>query len=186
MCILNIQPFKPEAGGAYQLSSKESGPLIIGQDDSGLIRAFNHMGLENTGDNCRFGTSGQSTSQPTQAPGSFTHRKESTGHHTPVRLGGLNQGAYLPATLYSPSWGSSFSGYGMSSPLWSPYSPGAIGQERGSPLASLDRSEIYHHQAKLLSRTNSRQNMDFAAANHNVVDVERIRAGLDVRTTVSI
>ena len=71
--------------------------------------------------------------------------------------------------------------------MWSPYSPGTIGQERGSPTTiSHHHFEAFRPQSRTLSRVSSRQQVDFVNANHNVVEVDRIRAGLDVRTTVSL
>lgn len=62
--------------------------------------------------------------------------------------------------------------------------PGAIGQERATAPPAQIRSRPYPQQHHAPSRVVGRQNSDYSSGHHNVVDVERIRRGLDVRTTV--
>lgn len=64
------------------------------------------------------------------------------------------------------------------------YGPGAIGQERGTVPSPQVRSGPYPQQQRGPLRVVGRQNNDYTSGHHNVVDVERIRRGLDVRTTV--
>ena len=64
------------------------------------------------------------------------------------------------------------------------YGPGAIGQEREMAPPPQVRSGPYPQQHRGSSRMVGRQNSDYTSGHHNVVDVERIRRGLDVRTTV--
>ena len=67
---------------------------------------------------------------------------------------------------------------------WEMLGPGAIGQERGQVYQpQLKNGGFSSHRHGPL-KFGSRQPHDFASGHHNVVDVERIRRGLDVRTTV--
>lgn len=99
---------------------------------------------------------------------------------------------------WSPTY-TQFLDYGPQSPIWpayspsayssgsyssSLYSPGAIGQERGAPLLSQHRPGYYPQQQRGIGKLGGRPTHDYASGHHNVVDVERIRQGTDVRTTV--
>lgn len=59
--------------------------------------------------------------------------------------------------------------------------PGAIGQERHSPLSP---SNPGHQIPRTLSRPGGRHVRAHSGGHHNVVDIDRIRKGADVRTTV--
>ena len=185
---MDIETYGPDNDKANQVAPQLPGPVIIGEENPSITSVFEQMTLnDNSNPNRPFpGPSRPSMYKPSVFAGSFTHRKENIGQHTPSPLRAPSQGVNVSASLYSPSWNSPFNAYGLPSPLWSPYSPGTIGQERQSPSASQDPRELYHQQSKTLSRSSSRQMMEFPTANHNVVDAERIRAGLDVRTTVSM
>ncbi len=63
--------------------------------------------------------------------------------------------------------------------------PGAIGQERGQAYPTHFRNGGYSPQRRGPPRFGGRHAHDFASGHHNVVDVDRIGRGLDVRTTVS-
>ena len=53
-------------------------------------------------------------------------------------------------------------------------------------MQQASRSRMGAIQYQQRSPTNGpRQNCEYAAGHHNIVDIERIRQGLDVRTTVS-
>ena len=67
---------------------------------------------------------------------------------------------------------------------WDVLGPGAIGQERGQTFQPQFRSGPYSPQRRGPPKFGGRHTHDFASGHHNVVDVERIRRGLDVRTTV--
>ena len=47
------------------------------------------------------------------------------------------------------------------------------------------RSNPVLQQQQTIPRPGARHHNDYSSGHHNVVDVERIRQGLDVRTTVS-
>ena len=184
MCALKIEPYKTEINSGKNSAAIYPGPVIIGRDDVSVNDAMSAMHLGKSYDHNRLRNEQLGQNQTPPFAASITGRKESIGLHTPSPLGGLGQGYVAPAAMYSPSWSSPIGPYAMSSPLWSPYSPGAIGQERSSPSPSLRPRDIYP-TPRTPSAVAKRQTVDFITANHNVVEVERIRAGLDVRTTVS-
>ena len=171
-----------------QTPAESNGPIIIDQEDSGLDMALKEMTVSDFREAIGSDTAHRSSpSNTTPVARSFTYRKEVGGQHTPTPLNNLLQGYSAPVSLYSPSWSPAsnpYTGYGYPSPLWSPYSPGAIGQERGSPALPHDRQPNYQQHPKSHGRLGVRQYPDFASGHHNVVDIDRIRRGEDVRTTV--
>lgn len=81
----------------------------------------------------------------------------------------------------------SYPAFGMQTPPWSafdaaPCGPGAIGQERNSPFSSFD---LVHHHSRTFLRSEGRHVREHSSGHHNIVDVDRIRKGADVRTTAS-
>ena len=69
------------------------------------------------------------------------------------------------------------------SSAWSSSSLGAIGQERGTPLLRRGQHEHYDQQKRSQGSVFRRYN-DSPSGHHNVVDIDRICHGTDVRTTV--
>ena len=118
---------------------------------------------------------------PSNSP--FPFRKYPGGLYTPSSLSSFSHETFDQNPLWSPNY-NPFSDLPQRSPIWSPFSPGAIGQERHTPLLSRAHQERYvqqkRGQAQILRRYN-----DNPSGHHNVVDIDRIRQGTDVRTTVS-
>ena len=85
---------------------------------------------------------------------------------------------------HGASYYNDYPGYGVPLPPWLAYGPGAIGQERGLAPSPHSRTGHYSQQHRGPARVVGRQNNEYTSGHHNVVDVERIRRGLDVRTTV--
>lgn len=126
---------------------------------------------------------------------SLTSRKGFGGHHTPSSLtnsfSSFDHGSSQTSPFWSPTY-TSGSSYGVAASIWSSNSPGAVGQERGT-VPSPSHSSFYQHQLgnsafqaeqqRSLYRGPRRHN-EHSVGTHNVVDVNRIRLGIDVRTTV--
>lgn len=170
-------------------SPKKRGPLIIRQEDAGPGPSFKE---DMTPDDCSevytpdrvYPRSNSLFPQSDPAAKSFTYRRQDLGGQPPPSpLNTFLQDSRSPGAFRSPTWsptGNASVDFSLQSPIYSPYSPGAIGQERGTPLPSNVRHSIYIPQrghAKVSGR-------DYASGHHNVVDVDRIRQGIDVRTTV--
>ena len=117
---------------------------------------------------------------------SFSNHRELQRTHMPSPLNLQKSGYSAPESTetspYSPFF-SPYVDYGVQSPLWSPYTPGAIGQERGGSMLS-PYSGIHPYQQRSPAKYLGRSPQDYSSGHHNVVDIERIRQGLDVRTTV--
>ena len=128
---------------------------------------------------------------------SLTCRKDLGGHHTPSPLAqtfdSFNQSDSQRSPFWSPTY-STGNSYRIPSSIWSPESPGAIGQERGAMLSPRFSNfypkplgngafEIPQHQRSLYK--GGRRHNEHSIGTHNVVDIHRIRIGLDVRTTVT-
>lgn len=177
-----------------------AGPLIIGEEDIGLDSALKKMSLS-TG--CAANNQDVQSSMPypsllesTPTSRSLTLRKDLGGHHTPSPLTHGFHGSDRSDSQASPFWSptySSGSGYRIPSSIWSSGSPGAIGQERGATLSPCLPSfyqkplgngafDMQQHQRSLYK--GGRRYNEHSIGTHNVVDIHRIRIGLDVRTTV--
>lgn len=63
------------------------------------------------------------------------------------------------------------------------FGPGAVGQERISPLSPFD---ALHHQSRGPFRHGGRHTREHSSGHHNIVEVDRIRQGADVRTTIML
>ena len=73
--------------------------------------------------------------------------------------------------------------FGIPSPPWAAYGHGTIGQERDStPFLPSRVGHPYQNRGSV--KQGGRQHHDYASGHHNVVDIDRIRQGTDVRTTV--
>lgn len=175
------------------LGARGHSPLIVGQQDTGLETKIEHVTL-----------SGEShhDSQPSEffnapATSSFIYpisTDRSLGCHgqyfTESSLSPPEDymTAFTPRSSETSSpWSSTNSPYSectLSSPNWMHYAPGTIGQERGVQAFSQPRSGPSLHQQRSMGKLSGRQNHENSSGHHNVVDVERIRLGIDVRTTV--
>lgn len=72
---------------------------------------------------------------------------------------------------------------GIPSPPWTAYGHGTIGQERDlTPFMPYRGSQPCQNRGSI--KQGGRQHNDYASGHHNVVDIDRIRQGTDVRTTV--
>jgi len=107
----------------------------------------------------------------------FPFRQHPNGLYTPSSLSSYHNSIWSQG--YSPC-----SEFSQQSPTWSAFSPGTIGQERGTPLLSRTRQEHYIQQQRGQGSMAVRRYPDNSSGHHNVVDIERIRQGTDVRTTV--
>ena len=147
------------------------GPLIIGDDESLVEKQL-----------AGFNLGGHSALQRVQ----FPLASGSAGSSYPRKIGHTLGADFVanphPHQLQSPLHG--FSIQGVSSvPLlpWG-YRPGVVGQERFARARSSPVVSQQHYSPK----SNNRMGPEYTSGHHNVVDVERIRQGLDVRTTVCI
>ena len=191
MCTLSITHYEADVGGEHQPLTRSPGPIIIGQEDSALDKAFSNMSVNGYRQPNGFQYARNSSSYQTNLSARpLGDRKEASVLHTPPAFGSIAAGYGTAAvSLSSPTWSpnsDSYNGYGTSSALWSPYSPGTIGQERGSAIFPSQRRTLQHQQPRVHVRFSGRHQHEFSAVHHNVVDVDRIQAGLDVRTTVRI
>ncbi len=154
--------------------------------DFGFDKSFGSMCLNNQHENGPQTPRTPSYSPfPFQTPSSaqFPFRKYPSGLYTPSSLSSLSHGTFNQSPGWSPSY-NPFSEFPQQSPLWSPFSPGAIGQERGTPLLTRTHHEPYAQQKRGQGQMLRRYN-DNPSGHHNVVDIDRIRQGTDVRTTAS-
>lgn len=190
MCTLSVSIYEPDLAHNTIRPLGSSGPLMINrevslEDTLGNMSLINHRG------------SGPETPRtpcyspfafPTPSTGPFPFRKYPSGLYTPSSMSGYAYGFQGPSLDQSPGWSPTykdFSDFGLPSPVWSAFNPGAIGQERGTPLAPRARSGQSSQQQRGQGQMmGARRLQEHASGHHNVVDIERIRQGSDVRTTV--
>lgn len=188
---MSIMRYKPQTYHSPSRNVKGQSPLIVGQTDAGFDKAFENMSLSNCQENYPNENFGLSMAPQFICPSSAD---QSLGYH----------GQYLTGQSLSPPedyisavtprssgpsspWSSAhsrYSEYGLPSPCWARYTPGAIGQERGVQAFPQARAGHFLQQQRSLGKLSGRQNHDYVSGHHNVVDVDRIRQGTDVRTTV--
>ena len=190
MCTLSIAPYRPDLEGPTQRLPKSPGPLIIGQE-SGLeseLASMSPLDRLNT-----YGPEISSSSSYSQHPSSnlarrpLIYRKDFNEQYTPSSRDNRSQDYVGGSSDQSPFWSpncSTFLNSGLPSPVWSAFNPGAIGQERGAPTYLHQRQAYYPQQNRGQSKIGGRQSHDYASGHHNIVDIDRIRQGIDVRTTV--
>lgn len=191
MCTLSIVSYQPDLVGQTQLHSKSPGPLIIGQETS-LESELASMSPFDRLDTCGPETpSSSSYSQhrfftPSSRP--LACRKEFDEQHTPsshqVYRQGYVGGSSDQSHFWSPNNYSTFLHSGPQPPIWSAFTPGAIGQERGTSTFVRQRQQYYPQHNRGQGKIGGRQSHDYASGHHNIVDIDRIRKGIDVRTTV--
>lgn len=191
MCTLTVARYQPELEESTQRSTKIPGPLIIGQETSldislGSMSLIDHRGNFDPELSSPTSYSQHQYSTPGNRP--FAYRKDLSGPDTPSSHGSYNH-RYMgrnsdQISCWSPSF-NSFSNFGLQSPVWSNYSPGTIGQERRVPSLPVNR-QGYVQQQRGQGRASGRQHHEYGSGHHNVVDIDRIRLGTDVRTTVSL
>lgn len=176
--------------GPTQRLSNSPGPLIIGQE-TGL-----ETDLASMSPFARLDTYGPETSNsslcsqyPHSTPASrpLAYRKDINEQHTPFAHHSYGQGYVGGSSDQSPFWSPTYSNFfnsGAQSPIWSPFNPGAVGQERGTPTFPHHRQGYHPQQNRGQSKIGGRQPHDYASGHHNIVEIDRIRRGIDVRTTV--
>ena len=188
MCTLSIAPFQPDLGGPTQRLSKSPGPLIIGQETS-LESDLASMSPFDSHDSYRPELSSSSSQHPHSAFASrpLFYCKDFSEQHTPSSQHSYNQGymdgSFNQSPFCSPNY-STISNSGLQSPIWAAFNPGAIGQERATPTLLHQRQGYCSQPNRAQSKVGGRQSHDYASGHHNIVDIDRIRQGIDVRTTV--
>lgn len=168
-----------------------SGPLIIGkQEDTCLEQAFANLGV-----NYHSTYENKALSAPLiphlnrPMPGGrpIGYHEEYSNEQSRSSAEGYLP-AFMPCSSGARNPGSSalrpFSDYGLHSSPWPAFYPGAIGQERGVTMFPHVRPACFPPQQGPTGKFARRHNNEFSSGHHNVVDVERIRQGTDVRTTV--
>lgn len=184
--------FTPDVARSSLGCFKSNGPLIVGESDSTIVRSFGNLTLGS----CRGIYNAEYLTSPLASPVFHPNSADrSLGYRSEFQSGQLipspeehGQGFTPRSSSQSSPWSpgySPYSDFGPHSP-WAALNPGAVGQERGSPHYPQARSGQYVHQQRSSGKSAGRQSHDFSSGHHNVVDVERIRLGTDVRTTVRV
>ncbi len=179
--------YKPDSCHLSPRLVKDHGPLIIGQQDTGIHRIFDNMSLSGYYPVCNSNYP-ESPMTPVCQPNSATPSLGPSEYQSEQSLsstGDYGAGFPIRSVGQTSPWSPPYSPYAdfeLQSSTWASFNPGAVGQERGTALLPQIRSG--HLQHPRLPGKPGRQGHDYSSGHHNVVDVERIRLGTDVRTTV--
>lgn len=184
--------YSPDLGGFPLQLLKTHGPLIIGQQDTGISQAFERLNLSSCHDIYSTDYSNSPLASPlffpTSANQSFgcisEYQNEQSLSSTEDYGSGFTPRSSGPSSPWSPTY-SPYSDFGLHSPSWA-FNPGAVGQERATPLLPHARSGHFLQQQRFSGKPAGRHSHDYSSGHHNVVEVDRIRLGTDVRTTVSV
>ena len=182
--------YSPDLSAGNEAVSSLRSPLIIGQDDGDFDDSLRHLSLGGTSESSQIDTVGK------------RQRMLASNSSHPISNPVAAQPTYqnyvpnVSPLAYDPRFGIETGGnpYGVL-PLGIPafgmpliplpsYKPSVAEQHRAVPPFVRPRAGPVGHQQRLLQKQVPRQTNDYASGHHNVVDVERIRHGLDVRTTV--
>ena len=181
---MTIAPHNPDFDAIPQRPLPSPG-ISKSNQETGFENVFGSMGLNSQRDSGpqtpRTPSYSQSQFQNPSSP-QFPFRKYPNVLYTPSSLSNFSRGTFDQTPSWSPTY-NPFSDFPQQSPVWSPLSPGAIGQERDTPLSSRSHQERYGQQKRGQGQLIRRYG-DNPSGHHNVVDIDRIRQGTDVRTTV--
>ncbi|KAL9031920.1 MAG: hypothetical protein Q9196_000116 [Gyalolechia fulgens] len=161
-------------------------PLVVGQEDHLLHSRFRELDLEATPAAwvttqqrpplCPPYPSPSPHLTATLTPDFFNAQQERDAPRFMMQEPG--SGSLLPYVRSGPPFGTQGRPWGAFNAA--SFGPGAIGQERISPLSPFD---TLHHHSRAILRSGGRHVREHSGGHHNIVDVERIRYGADVRTT---
>lgn len=172
---------------------KNHGPLIIGQQDTSISKAFGNMNLSSCHDIYNADYLNSPLASPLFYPNSTSqslgcvseYQNEYSLSSTEDYGSGFTPRSSGPSSPWSPAY-SPYSDFGLRSPSWAAFNPGAVGQERATPLLTQVRSGHFLQQQRSSGKPAGRHSHDYSSGHHNVVEVDRIRLGTDVRTTVGV
>lgn len=186
---LTISWYTPDLNDRLESSTtKNRGPLIMGGGDYDLDHNFGNLSIS--------GNVGRLSNQVNESRDTWS----SLGHYSSGSSGVFaDQFRGYPAstssaTMYTPhAYGQnqrSYPAYGYPpfgglSLDWQTRPQGAFGQIGMVSPAPRARISTLAQRQHGLNKGSLRQSNEYGSGHHNVVDVERIREGLDVRTTVS-
>ena len=176
--------------GETNSTRKVLGPFIMGQESS-LESALSGMNLNSHRDTYGPQTPRTPSFSPfhisTPASRPLPQRSNASGQPTPPTLDSYTLGFPSGVSYHNSTWSPTYMPYsnlGLQSPVWTSSSPGAIGQERGALTMPSHGQGPQGQRQSGQTRLGGRQYHDNPSGHHNVVDVGRVRDGIDVRTTV--
>ena len=113
----------------------------------------------------------------------FPSRKYRGEIQAPASMSTFSSEAFEQTPVWSP-FPVPCSALSQQSPVWSTFSPGTIGQERHTPILPQTHREHFLPRKRSHGHV-ARRYIESSSGHHNVVEIDRIRQGTDVRTTAS-
>lgn len=167
----------------------DGGSSSSGQEDIALESKFRKFSVGSRLESPEAGfQSPRALSAEYLSPTSYAspHGEYGTIQHSPTSLNGSFVGLAPSALEKGSMWSPRYITYprDMHATPWTGREPGTRGNHSSENMFARSQSDLYPFNVsagKYLGRHNSR---DFNAVPHNTVDIERIRLGTDVRTTV--
>ena len=186
---MSIVRYAPDIMKSAGIINDHQGPIIVGQDGEESESLLQRPVTKRSSNSSFVTESGPDSYSLLFAPGSNQPSPVGTRYFQPLSPSGSTTSGYT----YSPDSGS-LHGYqflgvprsALPAASWTPLGCGGLPNDHAiasrESLCSAFLTPTYRTPSKLTGR----RDMDYLSGHHNVVDVERIRQGLDVRTTVKL
>ncbi|KAL8746803.1 MAG: hypothetical protein Q9190_001208 [Brigantiaea leucoxantha] len=194
-CILAVHRYKPGNATVPRKHANVEGHAKAQQEMEQLQARLQDVSLGRRSEAVEADT----RSHPAPSYGIPNAAGHTTGYHefssaqpSPSSFDGSLGGFATPTSDYSSAWSPHYPTYPiyeLQAPLWprcdlSGHGTRAVGQVLNSNRLMRSQSE-QHLLNRGAGRLQARHSNDFMIVHHNTVDVERIRQGTDVRTTIS-
>jgi len=187
-----VEFYSPDLAKASEPSAQANqGPLILGRDD-GLDQAMGSLSINEASRRSTYATYGSNaTFLPSEPSSAFTSATsggvKSNEYQTPQSSADLAvpySSDFPPSPYGMPLYG--YPQYGTPFLPLPAYNLGAVGQQQMMQVLPRSRMGPMPQNQHGPPKTGARHNLDHSSGHHNVVDIERIRQGVDVRTTIML
>ena len=162
---LTVARYAPDLDQALASNEmKSQGPLILGHEESAFDHGYEQLTVDNMSNGCN----------------SIPHHYDevpTTEDHLPSHNARFGRRSYgLPPNQYNF--------FGSLSPIFLGCASNTAGVQQLMQQAPRPQLGVMHHHPRNPTRIGLRQTSEYGGGHHNIVDTDRIRKGLDVRTTV--
>ena len=189
-CCISVTHYTPDILSRCSSWGGNDGPPIISQEETGThishgTRAqYNHLSFN--GD-VSYSNTSLSASEFSSASSLSLQDLDTCRTFSPTsgHTFSFDQSHYA-RNPRNNSFANTCFNYESSVNSWETLGPGVVGQERAVTPTQQAHSYPSIYLPQRPAKSGLRQQHDYATGHHNIVDIERISQGLDVRTTVRI
>ncbi|MCJ1472839.1 hypothetical protein MMC13_001488 [Lambiella insularis] len=180
----------PDLGVVPESSTtKNRGPLIMDSGDHDLDQNFRSLNISGNHERSGHKAQGSKHTWSSGDPSSGNASGAFGGHVHGYPTSASSTLMYDPQNFNNHQPSSFPYGYpsvGAHNFDWQTHARGTLGQVGMVPLTPRARVSPLSQRQHGLNKGMLRQNNEYGSGHHNVVDIERIRQGLDVRTTIML